>query len=184
MEQWKDIKGLEGKYQVSNMGRVKSLHYNWSNYEKVLSPQKNPNGYMWVNVGGKIRTIHRLVASAFLPNPDCKPIVNHLDGNKENNRADNLEWCSASENEIHAYKSGLKVATSNHLKKKILQFDLEGNLLKEWGCTKDIERSLNIHHSNISACCRGKQKTSGGFVWRYADDWQCRGCHSMALATG
>lgn len=183
-EIWKDIKGLEGKYQISNKGRVKSLHYNWSDCKKVLIPQEQKTGYLCVNIGGKLRTIHRLVAEAFIENPNHLPQVNHIDGNKQNNRIENLEWISASDNLIHAYKSGLKVATSNHLKKKILQFDLDGNFLKEWECTKDIERNLSIHHSNISACCKGRLKTSGGYIWRYADDWKSKEIDCMALGTG
>ena len=183
-EIWKDIKGLEGKYQISNMGRVKSLHYNWSDSERMLIPHVQRTGYLCVNIGGKLRTIHRLVAESFIENPNNLSQVNHIDGNKRNNTVENLEWCSPSENLNHAYKIGLKVATSNHLKKRTLQFDLDRNLIKEWECTKDIERVLNINHSNISACCNGRLKTSGGYVWRYADDWQAKRTNNMALGAG
>lgn len=167
-EIWKDVKGLEGKYQVSNFGRVKSLHYNQKNYSKVLKPQTNRCGYQTVNIGKKVRTIHRLVAIAFIPNPKELCQVNHKDGNKTNNHVQNLEWCSVSENNLHAYRTGLKKATSDHLKKRINQYDKDGNFIKEWESTKEIERELGIHHSNITACCKGKLKTCGNYVWRYA----------------
>lgn len=169
-EIWKDIPDYKGSYQVSNLGKVKSLNYNQQKYERILKPVKTANGYFVVNLSGHIYGIHRLVAMAFLNNKNNYPQVNHKDGNKQNNCVENLEWCSCSENLKHAYKNKLKVATSNHLKKSILQYDIEGNLIKKWNCTKDIERTLNIYHGSISSCCRGKLKTCGGFVWRYADD--------------
>ena len=170
VEEWKDIIGLEGRYQISNFGNVKSLNYNEKRYERVLKPQRMKTGYLCVNIGGKLRTIHRLVAIAFIENPKNCPCVNHKDGNKKNNNVNNLEWCSYGQNIKHAYKTGLKVATSNHLKRKILQYDKNMNFIKEGECTKDVQRSLGIYHSNISVCCEGRQKTAGGYIWRYADD--------------
>ena len=116
---WKDIPDYEGLYQVSNFGEVKSLpkirNVFSSNYiakERILKPALNDSGYKIVvltkNKKSKSLRVHRLVALAFIPNLENKPQVNHKDGNKLNNHIDNLEWCTNSENEIHAYKLGLK----------------------------------------------------------------------------
>jgi len=116
MEIFKDIKGYEGLYQVSNLGRVKSLPkevviYNGGSYKtkvKFLKPKLcNHYGYLTFNLNGKFKKQHRLVAEAFIPNPENKPQVNHIDSDKTNNTIDNLEWVTASENTIHAYKNKL-----------------------------------------------------------------------------
>ena len=172
-EIWKDIPGFENLYQVSNLGRVKSLpkptNNQFSMKEIILKPVKFSNGYLNVNLKGKFIGVHRLVALTFLENKNNLPIVNHKDGNKTNNNINNLEWCTASENLSHAYKTGLKIATSNHLKKKILQYDKKRNFIKEWESTKEIEKELKIYHSAISNCCKNKlhYNTAGGFKWKY-----------------
>lgn len=114
-EIWKDIVGYEGLYQISNLGRIKRLKklivlQNGGKYyleEKILKPGKNSRGYNLVVIKGKALRIHRLVAETFIPNPENKQQVNHKDGNKNNNRAENLEWCTCKENVNHAIKIGV-----------------------------------------------------------------------------
>ena len=116
-EIWKDVQGYEGQYQVSNLGRVKSIKRKLANgrtvTEKILnssSKKKTQDGYLMVALAGKTFRVNRLVATAFVPNSDNKPVVNHIDGDKENNKADNLEWATISENMLHAYRCGFKTA--------------------------------------------------------------------------
>ena len=181
-EIWKNIKNHEGRYQVSNRGRVKSLRFNGSDVPTILKPQKSPKGYFIVNIGGKQKSIHRLVAEMFIDNPKELSQVNHIDGDKSNNNVENLEWCTPSENLKHAYKSGLKVATSSHLKKPIDQFLPDMTYLTTWESTKAIERALGVHHSNISACCKGKLKTCRGYIWRYSKEVRQLGIETITPA--
>ena len=123
-EIWKDIEGYEGLYQISNLGRVKSFPRKGTQTkkEKILKEKRDKKGYCFVslnNVGAKPYKIHRLVAQAFIPNLENKPQINHIDGDKTNNRIDNLEWCNNSENQIHAYKKGLNASV---LEKKVKQY--------------------------------------------------------------
>lgn len=106
MEEWRDIKGYEGKYQISNYGNVRSLNYHRSGECKLMSPVLKKTGYYQINLhlNGKYKSkmIHKLVADAFLENPDNLPVVNHIDGDKTNNHVSNLEWCTVSYNTWHA----------------------------------------------------------------------------------
>lgn len=111
-EVWKDIPGFETRYQVSNLGRIRSIQDNHGKYkEQIKSTRISNKGYEYVRLYIKDKghnvAVHRAVASAFIPNPDNKPTVNHRDGNKRNNHVDNLEWSTYSENLKHAYKTGL-----------------------------------------------------------------------------
>lgn len=185
MEIWKDVKGYEGLYQVSNHGRVKSLNYNHTKKEKVLVPLKHQNGYLFVNINGKQQSIHRLIAKTFIPNQKNKNQVNHIDGNKENNRIDNLEWCTAKENTRHAYKNGLinlntekkkkseliniNKATEKN-KKRIIQCDLCGNVINTFDSIVDASRSTKSNATHISLCAKGKQNTCNGYIWRYVNE--------------
>ena len=146
-EIWKDIIGYENLYQVSNLGNVKSLCFGArnkrkSNITRLLKTNSNNFGYLKVELykdgKSKIKYVHRLVAEAFIPNPDQKPQVNHIDGNKANNTLSNLEWVTSSENLSHACKTGLRISPMhgkfgnlNHLSKRILQLAKDGTFLKE-----------------------------------------------------
>ena len=164
-EIWRDIDGYEGLYQISNKGRVKSL-YNGS--ERILRPRDNGKGYLRVNLTkentSKHIRVHRLVARTFIPNPDNLPEINHRDENKKNNCVENLEWCDRVYNVNYGTRN-------ERISRKILQYSKSGEFIREWQSAAEVERELNISHSNIAACCRGNPKhtTAGGFVWRYKE---------------
>lgn len=178
MEEWRDVAGYEGLYQVSNEGRVRGLTRKASDGHKingiVLKP-KMQERYMRVALydgsgksGRKIVMVHRLVAAAFVANPENKPQVNHIDGNRLNNHADNLEWCTQSENNKHAWKIGLQPhdAMTNATRKKVAQIDNTGNVVKVWDSMSDAARALGLQVSNISHCCSGRITRTGGYKWR------------------
>lgn len=197
-EIWKDIIGYEGLYQVSNLGRIKSLKrktisrngntkYLKSEKERILKTVNDNNGYVIVylcnNGKNKMIRVHRLVAKTFIPNPEMKPVVNHINGIKNDNRLENLEWTTYQENIIHAYKTGLKVTTKKQIessikniliaceknKVKVDQFDLNGNYIKTWNSIQEASSFYNLScSSGIIKCCKGKQKTAGNYIWKYA----------------
>ena len=168
-ETWKDIEGYEELYQVSNLGRVKSLRN-----DKLLKQFVNRQGYSQVSLSknGKVKLcrVNRIVCRAFIENPENKAQVNHIDGNKLNNRVDNLEWCTGSENVKHAYINGLQKpirGKDNILSKQVFQYNSDKKLIKIWGSVGEIQRELGIAKQLISACCLGKTNTCRGYIWRY-----------------
>lgn len=167
-EVWKDIKDYEGLYQVSNWGRVKSLNYNRTGKAEVMIPRKTKKGYLLVQLSknGKKKTcsVHRLVAGAFLDNPEGKPEINHIDENKENNRVDNLEWIWHKDNCNHGTRNERMTKTKS---KPILQLSLTGDLIKEWDSTQECGRN-GFSQGNVSECCNGKRKSHKGFIWKYS----------------
>ena len=160
-EIWKDIKGYEGLYQVSNLGRIKSIRFT---KEKILKFNIDRYGYSLVglcvnNIYQKLQ-VHRLVAQAFIPNSENKPCVNHINELKNDNRAENLEWCSISYNN----KYGKRLEKYS---KKVNQYDLLGNFIRQWNNANEAGILLNIPPNNIRMCCVGNLKTSGKFKWKY-----------------
>ena len=164
MEFWKAVKGYDGKYLVSTEGRIYS-----TKRKRHLNPYISNRGYLHVDlcINGKkeSKKLHRLVADAFVPNPEDKPDVNHLDGNKTNCQVHNLEWCTKSENLRHAYQIGLR--TPNW--KAVSVFDIDGEYLCSFRSMKEAEERTGISHISISRCCCGFTKTAGGFVWKHAN---------------
>ena len=172
IEIWKDIKGYEGLYQVSNFGNVMSLNYYRSGKPKLLKPGKTKNGYLLVtlykNRKRKSYKVHRLVAEHFIPNPDNLPEINHKDENKQNNSVDNLEYCTHEDNINYGTRNEriAKANTNRKRSKKVLQFTLDGEFVKEWESTRECKRN-GFNQGNIVSCCNGKLKSAGGFIWRY-----------------
>lgn len=168
MEIWKDIEGYPN-YQVSNMGRVKSLNYNRTGKEKILKGIKNRKGYLQVGLckEGLQKTVkvHRLVASTFIPNPNNLSQLNHIDEDKTNNCVDNLEWCDSKYNTNYGTRNK---KISNIISKPILQFTNSGEFIRKWDNTAQVEKELGIKHCNICLCLKGKRKSAGGYKWCYA----------------
>ena len=166
MEEWRDIKGYEGLYKISSCGKVYSI---WKKSLKTLQDDKD--GYKKVTIykEGKPKCIavHRLVASNFLEKPDGKDYVNHKDGNKSNNKVDNLEWCTQSENELHAHEAGLK-----HTRKEVSSY-IDGTFEKHFKSTIEATKWLkqngyeNASRSSISEVCNNKRISAYGRVWKY-----------------
>ena len=181
VEEWRPIAGYEGLYEVSNLGRVKSkkrvdinrLGVKRILKEKILKPCKEKNGYLrvnlWVNGKNKHYTVHRLVANAFIPNPDKLPQINHKDEDKTNNNISNLEWCTPEYN----INYGNRTKKVSDLQKNdrgksyiIDQYTIDGRYIKSYPSSKEIKRQLKIDSSNILKCCHGVYKQAYGFIWK------------------
>ena len=185
-EIWKDIEGFEGLYQVSNFGRVKKLAQvsrrlnRWGTIteyhqaEKILTPAfDGRKHYLFVglNKGEQrtLRNIHRLVAEAFIPNPNNLPMINHKDEDKTNNHVDNLEWCSAQYNNTY---NNIHYRTKEKRRKAVIQMTLDDEFVAEYESVREAERQTGFRSSSISAACRGEKKTkqSYGFHWKYKEE--------------
>ena len=170
VEIWKDIEGYEGLYQVSNLGRVKSLKFG---KERIFKGTKNEGGYLQVTLykEEKIKKycIHRLVAQSFIPNPNNLPEINHIDEIKANNRVENLEWCDRKYN-INYGSHNERMIKTNSI--PILQFSKTGDFIKKWDSGTQIERELGFDNGNICSCCKEKLKLAYGYKWGYEKDYE------------
>ena len=168
MGQWRDIEGYEGLYQVSNEGRVKNSK------GKILKGEKSCWGYLrvglWKDGKQAHKQIHRLVAEAFIPNPQNLPQVNHKDENKQNNSVDNLEWCDRKYNINYGtgvQRSAKKRRNDPKQSKRVDQIDPQtGEVVRQWKSTAECGRN-GFDQRNVSKCARGKLKTHKGYAWKY-----------------
>ena len=197
-EIWKPVVGYEELYEVSNFGRVRSLDRIDSNNHPlkgvILKPYISNSGYLLVGLYKQQKRdrklLHRLVAEAFIPNPENKPEIDHINTIKTDNTVflnedgsidyekTNLRWTTRKENinnpltktkmRINARKpSKGKYGKKHHKSKPIIQYDKEGNFIKEWKCANDVERVLGISNKHIGSVCLGKRKSCGGYIWKY-----------------
>lgn len=168
-ELWKDVKGYEGLYQVSNKGRVRRDG-------RVLSTPPDSNGYcVAVLCKGGVRhsvKVHRIVAAAFLGEPFDGAEVNHIDEDKSNNSAENLEWCTRLQNIRHG--TGRERRATNqrnrHGNKPIEQWSLCGNLIERYPSIREVTRRHGYDRAFIVRCANGKQRTAYGCIWQFAND--------------
>lgn len=172
-EIWRDIPGYEGMYQVSSRGNVRSLNWGNRGYTRNLYLKKHNRGYRHVELrkDGKVKsfTVHRLVATVFIPNPNNYSTVNHKDEDKTNNSVDNLEWCSMSQNMKHTiglhqdkYHVEGKPFSRNE---KVVQMSKSGEVLRVWDNLISIKRETGWSQWSIDQCCRGIRKTAYGYSW-------------------
>lgn len=186
MEIWKEIKDYNGSYEASNYGAIRSLNYAHTNTTRELKQETTKFGYKRVVLCkdgvAKRYLIHRLIAETFIENQDNKPCIDHIDGNRGNNAIDNLRWCTYSEN-LHNPITHTKRCTSlsgehnpmfgvtsekHPNSKKITQYTMDGSHIKQWNSIVDASKSLGLNRCCIKDCCRGRQKSAGGYLWKYA----------------
>lgn len=179
-EIYKDIPGYEGLYKISNYGTVKRTLYKnqYKSFKKsrILKKRYNKKGYITVilykNNVSKSFAVHRLVATVFLG--DNKTLqVNHIDGNKQNNKVENLEWCTNKENQNHAWKLGLqkpKRYGRNGMAKRVYQLDLNGNIINEFDSISRANEYFGKKMSHVCSCCKKKRNMALGYKWKYVDD--------------
>lgn len=186
-EEWRDVVGFEGRYIVSSFGRIASLSASYTQGENVCrrKPQlikgrtgTSPYPSVVLSNGERGRRqilVHRIVASAFIPNPDNLPYINHKDENPRNNSIDNLEWCTQSYNcnyGGHNERMAKTISETAYQKTKVVQLSLDGEYITTFDSIKEAADNLGIQRASISICCRKPNRTGRGFKWMYLSDYE------------
>lgn len=181
-EEWKDIEGFEGIYQISTYGRVRScdryVKNSNSGYRfvpsQILSGYKDKDNYCGIVLYNQRKhkncKVHQLVAKAFIPNPNGYREINHKDENPSNNNVDNLEWCDRRYNNTY---NGRAIRVGITQSKKINQYAKSGELIKQWSSSREPQKALGYASGNIIKVCKGKAHTAYGYVWKYASTGDC-----------
>lgn len=190
-EEWREIDVFDGRFLVSNRGRVKqALRYDPDGKQRggriLLLNKRDKDGYCIVQLRHKNKIkyfrVHRLVAQAFIPNPEGKPYVDHINTVKDDNRVENLRWVTVRENANNPLtiehnrkaQTGKKMSLESSIKKRaamqvkpVLQFTTDGEFVQEFGSVKEAGCAMGSRCGSIVNCCKGRNKTAAGFVWRY-----------------
>lgn len=187
MEEWRPIKDYEGFYEVSNLGRVKSLDRIIIDSKgrkrlfegKIMKLKSDRYGYLYVSLnknGKKNFKVHRLVAEAFIPNTEDKKHVDHINTNKEDNRVENLRWVTPKENNNNEltkeHKKGCQLGEKNACSKCVIQISLDGKLIKKYGSINEATRETGFNKKYISFCCNGKIENYKGYKWIFYNDYK------------
>lgn len=176
-ETWRDINKYEGKYQISNKGRIKSLPRSWDSKRcivtikgRIRKQRLSGDGYLVVKIGGKLFRMHRLIAEAFIPNPENKPVINHKNGIRCDNDLENLEWCTQQENVQDSFDKGRSkswfIGKKNELSPVAKPIVCIETGIK-YPCAEEAARQLKLHSSHIRAVCLKTRLTTGGFSFKF-----------------
>ena len=189
-EEFRWIKGFEGYYQISNMGRV----YSFPRYDEnmcrhggiFLKQQKRKDGYLTVHLKKHslryAKLIHKLVAESFIPNPNHKNQIDHIDADKSNNVVSNLRWCTSMENKanpitynrlIEKSRSNKMLGKKNPFSRAVAQYNLDGDFIAEYESCGDASRQTGVSVDSIQMCASGKHKTGMGYKWKYTSNAIC-----------